>query len=430
MKLLASLLLLVMTLVANAQNQRMPIVPADRVVAVVNNEAITYFELNLKVALAQQQLREQNITPPQTDILVKQVLERLIIDRIQIQYAKETGLEVSDGDLDATVRRIAEGNNVTVPAMKEAIERDGIAWNRFREDLRDQILLGRLRDREIDQRVSISDGEIDNYLANPPPARAGNVSIAHILVRAPEQATPEQLSSLNARAEQALEQIRSGDEFARVAASFSDAPDALSGGVIEPRPADRLPPLFVDALATLQPGEVSPVLRSPAGFHILKLIARETEGPTTPMFKQTRARHILIRVNELVSETDARRKLELVKERLDNGVDFAEQARLYSDDLSAAKGGDLGWLYQGDTVPEFERAMEALNIGEISGPVQTSFGLHLIQVQERRVDEGSKDRRRLIARMTLRERKADEAYQDWLRQQRDQAYVEYRLEEN
>jgi peptidyl-prolyl cis-trans isomerase SurA len=187
--------------------------------------------------------------------------------------------------------------------------------------------------------------------------------------------------------------------------------------------------LFAEALNKLKPGETSDILRSPAGFHIVKLIERQDVKQGLPALKQTHARHILIRINEVTSEADAQRKFATIKERLDNGADFAELARLYSDDLSAAKGGDLGWLYQGDTVPEFERAMDELNLKEISKPVQTPFGLHMIQVLERRVDEGSKERQRMVARMALRERKADEAYQDWLRQQRDQAYVEYRLDE-
>jgi peptidyl-prolyl cis-trans isomerase SurA len=312
--------------------------------------------------------------------------------------------------------------------MKTSIERDGMNWNNFRQDIRDQVTLSRLRD-QVDNRVSISEGEIDNYLANPPPAEAGKVNLAHILIRAPEQPTPEQLSRLSARAEQALAQIKSGEDFGKVAATFSDAPDALSGGILGLRAPDRLPPLFAEALNKLKPGETSDVLRSPAGLHIIKLIERQDTKQGLPALKQTHARHILIRINEVTSEADAQRKLGSIKERLDNGVDFAELARLYSDDLSASKGGDLGWLYQGDTVPEFERAMDELNIKEVSKPVRSPFGLHLIQVLERRVDEGSKDRQRLVARMALRERKADEAYQDWLRQQRDLAYVEYRLED-
>ena len=423
------LLLLSLPLLILAQSSPAAITPADRVIAVVNNEAITEYDLKQHLAVALQQLRTQNIQPPAEDVMQKQVLERLIMDRIQLQYAKETGLAVSDSDLDATIRRIAESNNVPVTDMKSSIEHDGMNWDSFRQDIRDQITISRVRDREVDNRVTVSDGEIDNYLANPPAVDAGKVNTAHILIRAPEQATPEQLLRLRTRAEQALAQIKAGDDFGKVAATFSDAPDALSGGVIGLRPVDRLPPLFAEALDKLKPGETTDILRSPAGFHILKLIERQDAKQGLPALKQTHARHILIRINEVTSEADARRKFATIKERLDNGDDFVDLARLYSDDLSAAKGGDLGWLYQGDTVPEFERAMDELNIKEISKPVQTPFGLHMIQVLERRIDEGSKERQRMVARMALRERKADEAYQDWLRQQRDQAYVEYRLDD-
>jgi peptidyl-prolyl cis-trans isomerase SurA len=426
MNLRHTLLLLLLPSLVFAQST--PIIPADRVIAVVDSEAITQYDLKQRLAVTLQQLRSQNIQPPAEDVMVKQVLERLIMDRIQLQYAKESGLSVSDSDLDATIRRIAESNNLSLADMKTSIERDGMNWTSFRQDIRDQVTLSRLRD-QVDNRVSISEGEIDNYLANPPPAEAGKVNLAHILIRAPEQPTPEQLSRLSARAEQALAQIKSGEDFGKVAATFSDAPDALSGGILGLRAPDRLPPIFAEALNKLKPGETSDVLRSPAGLHIIKLIERQDTKQGLPALKQTHARHILIRINEVTSEADAQRKLGSIKERLDNGVDFAELARLYSDDLSASKGGDLGWLYQGDTVPEFERAMDELNIKEVSKPVRSPFGLHLIQVLERRVDEGSKDRQRLVARMALRERKADEAYQDWLRQQRDQAYVEYRLED-
>lgn len=234
---------------------------------------------------------------------------------------------------------------------------------------------------------------------------------------------------MRARAEEALARIKAGQDFGQVAASYSEAADAMSGGLLEPRPADRLPTLYADAIASLKPGEVSGILRSPAGFHIVKLFERRGGSMVGSTIRQTRARHILLKVNELVSSEEARHKLAGLKERLDNGADFAELARLHSNDLSAAKGGDLGWLYQGDTVPEFERAMDGMKISEISVPVQSPFGWHLIQVLERKNAEAGDERKRLVAKQALRERKSDEAYEDWLRQLRDRAYVEYRLEE-
>lgn len=422
--------------IAQAQIRRSDPVEVDRIVAIVNDEAITAFELRSRLATVERQLKTQNVQLPPREVLERQLLERLITDRVQLQYAKETGLRISDIELDAALRRIAESNHLALTDFRAALEKDGITWPKFREEIRQEIILSRLRDREVNSRVTVSEGEIDNYLANQQAGAAEQeteVALAHIILRVPEEATPDQLMRIGARAKAALEQIRRGEDFAKVAAAYSDAPDALSGGSIGLRTLDRLPALYADAARKLAPGEVSDILRSPAGFHIVKLIEKRgrpgTDAAALPALKQTHARHILIKVNELVSETEARHKLETLKERLDNGADFAELARLYSNDLSAAKGGDLGWLYPGDTVPEFEKAMDALKINEVSPPVQSPFGFHLIQVLERRTEEAGKDRQRLQARMVLRERKADEAYQDWVRQLRDRAYVEIRLED-
>jgi peptidyl-prolyl cis-trans isomerase SurA len=418
-----------------AAQQAQPAQPVevDRVVAVVNDEVITLHELRSRLATVERQLKKQGTPLPPRAVLEQQLLERMIIDRVQVQFAKETGMRIGDGEVDAALRRIAESNRMALPDFKSAIERDGIAWAKFREDIREEMTIARLREREVDNRVVISEGEIDNYLASAEAQGGGGsqmLHLAHIIVRVPEQATPQQLAKISVRAEQALQQLRAGEDFAKVAAVYSDAPDALSGGAMGARPADRLPSLYADAAKKLNPGEVSGVLRSPAGFHIIKLLGRQgAAAAAMPALRQTHSRHILIKVNELVSEAEARRKLVGLKERLDNGADFAELARLNSNDLSAAKGGDLGWLYQGDTVPDFEKAMDALKIGEISQPVQSPFGFHLIQVLERRTEEASPERRRLVARAALRERKSDEAYQDWIRQMRDRAYVEYRLED-
>lgn len=252
--------------------------------------------------------------------------------------------------------------------------------------------------------------------------------MSHILLRAPESASPEQIQKLKAKADQVLERLKKGDDFAQVAAAYSDAPDSLQGGSLGWRTIDRLPSIFAEALGKLSPGEVSPMLRSSNGFHIVKLFARRG-GETAQPIQQTRARHILIKVSEVLSETEAKHRLNSLRERLSNGGSFAELAKLYSQDGSAPKGGDLGWIYPGDTVPEFERAMNQLQPGELSQAVQSPFGFHLIEVLERRMQTVSTDRQRMAARQTLRERKLDEAYQDWLRQTRDRAYVEYRLEE-
>ncbi|MDP1653060.1 MAG: peptidylprolyl isomerase [Rhodocyclaceae bacterium] len=421
-------LLVLFPALASAQI-RQPIA-IDRVVAVVNDEAITQYELRDRLATVISQLKSRGTPLPAREVLEKQLLERLIVDRLQMQFAKETGLRIADAELDAALRRIAENNRLPLADFRTALERDGIAWQRFREEIRAEITVARLREREVESRIVVSDGEIDSYLANPEQAnQSAQVALGHIIVRVPEQADPARLTQLRARAEEALARLKSGQDFGQVAASYSEAPDALSGGMLEPRPTDRLPTLYAEAVARLQPGEVSGILRSPAGFHIVKLFERRGGGVVGGAIRQTRARHILIKVNELVASDEARHKLTGLKERLDNGADFAELARLYSNDLSAAKGGDLGWLYQGDTVPDFERVMDALKIGDTSQPVQSPFGWHLIQVQERKTAEAGDERKRQQARQALRERKSDEAYEDWLRQMRDRAYVEYRLEE-
>ena len=409
-------------------------VEVDRIVAVVNDEVITMQELQSRLASIERQMREQNVPLPPKNVIERQMLDRMISDRVQLQDAKESGLGVTDGELEDSIQRIAASNKLTLTAFRAALEKDGVSWSKFREEIRSEITLARLREREVTRRASISDGEIENYINNPDSgAKSDNVvvNVSHIVLRLPENPTPDQLMRIGARAQSALDQIHRGEDFAKVAASFSEAPDGLKGGGLGPRPLDRLPELYADTVKKLQPGDVSEVLRSPAGFHIIKLTEKRN-GETNPLAvaaKQTHARHILIKVNELVSTAEAEHKIAMLKERLDNGADFADLARQYSNDLSASKGGDLGWLYAGDTVPEFEVAMDSLKINQVSAPVQSSFGFHLIQVLERRTGEMSIERQRMIARQVLRERKADEVYQDWVRQLRDRAYVEDRLED-
>ena len=414
---------------ALAQGRAPRVIEADRIIAVVNDEVITLNELTARMATVERQLRQQGTQMPPRDVLEKHILERMILDRVQFQLARETGMRIDDAQLDQTIARIAESNRIGVAQLRASLERDGISWSKFREDIRGEIVVGRLREREVDSKIVVSEGEIDNFLATAGMAGNEEYNLAHILLRVPEQAKPEQLARLQARAEEIISQLRRGADFAQMAASYSDAPDGLSGGAMGWRSLERLPTLFAEAVPKLKPGEVSEVLRSPAGYHIIKLLDRRGGAIKAQPVEQTRARHILIKTSELVSETEARRRLVALKERLTHGADFAELARLHSNDLSAAKGGDLGWLNPGDTVPEFERAMNSLKPGEVGEPVQSPFGWHLIQVMERRMDI-SQERVRQSARQTIRDRKADEAYQDWLRQIRDRAYVEYRLEDN
>ena len=413
------------TLIAQKPPQ---VVVVDRIAAVVNDEVITRNELDERVKLAVRQLRQQGTPPPPRDTLERQILERMVTDRVQLQFAKETGLRVDDAELDRAIGRIAEENKLTPQQLRAVLEKDGIPFAKFREDIRNEIVITRLREREVDSKIVVTDGEIDTFLGQHQSNVNDEYNVSHVLIVVPENASPEQIQSRRVRAEDAYAQLKKGADFRQVAVAFSEAPDALQGGLMGWRQASRLPTLFTDALQTLRPGEISPILRSANGFHILKLNDRRG-GATAVMVQQTHARHILVKTNELVSESEARNRLLGLKERLENKADFAALARAHSEDASATKGGDLGWLSPGDTVPEFERAMTALKPGEISAPVKTPFGWHLIQVLERRNEDMSKERQRLAARQTLRARKSDEAYQEWVRQLRDRAYIELRAEE-
>ncbi len=410
--------------------------PVDRIVAVVNDEVITENELRARVQQAALQLRRQNITLPPMEQLRRQVLERLIVERAQLQQAKETGVRVDDATVNAAIGRIAEANNMTLAQLRARLEADGMSFARFREEIRDEITTTRLREREVDSRIQIPESEVDAFLAEQAGVSgdADEYRVAQVLLRVPEGATPDQVDQVRKQAEDIAARARGGEDFAQLAASFSAGPEALQGGDLGWRNADRLPTLFLEAIKNLKSGEVANVVRSPNGFHVLKLNgkrdavqAKLAGGPV----QQTHARHILLRVSDLTPEPEVRRRLEEFKGRIETKqADFGTLARLHSLDPSGTRGGDLGWLYPGDTVPDFERAMNALKIGEVSEPIQSPFGWHLIQVLERRTEEASPERARIAARQALRERKADEATADWLRQLRDRAYVEIRPEEN
>jgi peptidyl-prolyl cis-trans isomerase SurA len=415
---------------ALALAQPRKVVLLDRIVAVVNREVITRGELENQLRFAAIQLKQQGTPPPPPNILERQVLERLISTSVQVQLARETGLRVDDTELDRAIQRIAQDNKLALQDLRATLEKDGMPFAKFREEIRNQIILARLREREVDNRIVVTEGEIDNFIntQQSQAERGEEFNLSHVLVAVPESASPEQIQAREARAREALEQLKSGVDFRQVAASFSDAPDALRGGAMGWRDAARLPTLFVEGVKGMQPGTVSSLLRSANGFHILRL--NDRRGSTAPVIvSQTRARHILIRTNDLVPEGEARRRLVSIRERLENNADFAQLARQYSEDPSNAKGGELGWLSPGDTVPEFERAMNALKPGELSGPVHTPFGWHLIQVLERRNEDMSREHVRVEARRALHARKSDEAYQEWVRQQRDLAHIEYRLDD-
>jgi peptidyl-prolyl cis-trans isomerase SurA len=417
---------------AYAQQPRAPVrsQPLDRVIAIVNDEAITQYELDDAERVVVEQLKRQKVALPPKDVLDKQVLERLITERALLQYAKDNGIKVDDAQVERTIQRIAEDNKMTVDEVRKSLARDNISYSKYRDDVRNEIIVQRVREREVDSRITVSDAEVDIYLAmlKSQPGGETEYQLAHILVVVPEQASPEQIEARRRRAEEALRSIKTGGDFGQIAATFSDAPDALSGGNLGWRSGARLPTIFAETVRNMKVGEVSPVLRSAAGFHIVKLIDKRSHNEPA-VVNQTHARHILIRVNEITSEADAKAKIERLKDRLDGGAKFEDLAKLNSEDATAAKGGDLGWLNPGDTVPAFEEAMNRLPLNKVSAPVRTSFGWHLIEVLGRRKQDVTAERERAQAQLAIRQRKSDEAFDDWVRQTRDRAYVEVRLDD-
>ena len=406
------------------------VVKMDRIIAIVDQGVITEQELQDRIRSVSAQLEKQGVELPPQEILEKQILERLISDSLQMQLAAQTGLKVDDTQLDKTVERIAEQNKMGVEEFKAALLKDGITYRKFREDIRSEIILSRLKERDVDNKVNISDGEVDNFLTTQATRKddQNELEISHILIRTPEDSSPEDLEKAKVKVEAALKQLNAGKSFEQVSASVSDAPNALEGGSLGWKSSSQLPTLFAETLQNMQVGEISKPIRSPNGFHLLKLTNRR--GGSSPLvIDQTHARHILIKLTEVISEKEAKQKMDGIKERLDNGTKFEDMARQYSEDSSANNGGDLGWVNPGDTVPQFEKAMNELAPGVISAPVQTPFGWHIIQVIERRKQDMSKEAARLKARQEIRARKSAEAYQDWLRELRDRAFVELRLED-
>ncbi|MGG7054038.1 peptidylprolyl isomerase [Nitrosomonas sp. ANs5] len=406
--------------------------PIDHIVAVVNEEVITQQEINEVLQNTMRQLQRQGTQLPGMEVLENQLLERMILKRIQLQRAKELGLSVSDGDLDQTIRKIAEDNNLSMEGFRQALAQEGTDLRTFREDIREEILMVRLKEQEVNSRVNVTESEIDNFLHTQQTSSIGNEEyrLAHILVQVSEQMDESQIEARRERAETALENLLQGKSFAQVSAEFSDAPNAMEGGELDWRPIGQMGPLFGELLVSMEPGDVTPVVRSPVGFHILRLLERRQQEMPVVIIDQTHAQHILIKISELMSEDDAYRQIMQIKERIDNGADFSEVAKSHSEDASATSGGDLGWISPGDTVPDFEQAMHRLLPGQISGPVRTPFGWHLIKVIEHRSQDISEQQHREAARRAIHGRKAEAVIQEWLQQLKDQAYIEYKIEDS
>ena len=405
--------------------------PVDHIAAVVNNEVITGFELQQSVGQAMAQLARRGGNQPPQDVVARQVLETLIMQRIQLQAARAAGIEVDDTALARTIERIAGANNASEEQMRAALEQDGISWTRFREQVRAEMTTARLREVEIERSVMVSEAEVDNFIAANPQAFSGReYLIAHILFATPASPSRADLERVEARAAEVRQRLAAGENFGELATRYSDASDALGGGVIDWRSGDRLPALFEGVVGNMRPGQVSEPLRSSAGLHLVMLLdtrGGELAGALGDV-PQTHARHILIKTSEVVSDADAEGRLRTLRERIVNGESFEALARANSADITSTRGGDLGWVSQGDTVPEFERQMDELAPNEVSQPFQSPFGWHIVQVLERRVQGASDENKRNAARMALHNRKTEEAFNNWLREQRDSAYVDIRLE--
>ncbi|MGE0310007.1 MAG: peptidylprolyl isomerase [Lautropia sp.] len=400
----------------------------DRVVAVVNQEAITQSELKARVALIEKQIEERRQVSPGADVLERQVLEQLIVDRLQLQYAKEAGVRPTEAEIDRALADIAQRNRVSLQGMRAQLAERGLSFNGYREQIASEITTLRLRDREARAKVSVSEAEIDAWLQKRGSLAQPEYQVGQILLKLDAGADPARVAEQMEKARQIAEQARGGAPFDALARQYSSAPDALQGGSLGWRGADRLPELFVQAVTPLAEGEVADPVRSPAGIHVLKLLAKRSGAATGAIVDQTHVRHILLPAASPTELAESTRRLEEFRRRIAAGESFESLARQFSIDGSAANGGDLGWMYAGETVPEFEAAMNALAPGEIGPPVRSQFGVHLVQVLERRKDQASPERLRALARQAVRDQKADEAFEQWLREQRERAYVEYRLE--
>ncbi len=426
MKLLFSTLFLSALILATPAQAA--VVTVDRIVAVVNRGAITRLELDDRIASIRNNLQKQGVQAPPADVLESEALQRMITERVMLEKAASLGIRIDDSQIEATLARIAQQNRLTLPELRKRLEADGVNWRQFSDEIRQEMTLRRLREREIESRIVVTDAEVDEFLrltANKPQVE---YQIAQVMISLPENASPEQIQSRRARILAARQELGEGKDFSAVAATYSTAADAANGGLIGWRPTGALAPAFAELLEQLKPGEMTDIVRSSAGFHIFKLLDKREQSEKM-VIRQTHARHILVKTNEVVSETDAVNKLLQIRDRLVNNGKFEELARLYSDDTSAGKGGELGWVSPGDTVPEFEQAMNRLQPGEISPPTKSPFGLHLIQVLERRDQDVTQENRRMKVRLDLRQRKAEEQFEDWVRQLRDKAYVSIRLKD-
>jgi|AntAceMinimDraft_11_1070367.scaffolds.fasta_scaffold13315_3 peptidyl-prolyl cis-trans isomerase SurA len=447
------------------QSSAQATIPVDGIAAVVGSAVVTVLEVDQRAQVMAGEIRNSGRPMPAGDELKKQALESLITESLVRQEGEKMGVRISDQDLARAVESVASRNNVSMAQLRSQVERVGLTWEQYQKRLRNEMVVDRVRQRMAETGVRVSDADVDAYLREeqareasglkppppPPPPKPKPrpvqpliLQIAQIFIAVPESASEDQVAQGKTQIDTIRADLRKGQDFAVLATEFSDGPEAANGGDLGVRPADGWPDLFLRAARNLQPGQITPVLKSPAGFHILKVLGRaggpQPEPPPPPepeqltmpegplMVDQTKARHILIKTNEVMSDDQARQRLDSARQRIvAGGESFATVAQAVSDDASAPLGGDLGWINPGETVPAFERAMTALEVGELSQPIQTEFGWHLIEVQERRTQDMADQYRRNLAREQLFRRRAASGFDAWLQQVRNQTYIDNRM---
>ncbi|MDO9361246.1 MAG: peptidylprolyl isomerase [Polaromonas sp.] len=405
--------------------------PADYIVAIVNSEPVTNNEVRTRMLRTEQQMRQQGAQVPPRAEFARLMMERIIVERSQLQLAKELNIQVSEAAVDEAVNNVARQNQMSAQELRRRVELEGLPFAQLRSDLRNEILLTRVRDRELDSRARVTDQEVEQFIREQETgggsSGAQEINLAQILIAVPENATAEQVAGFQARAQQAADRARTGTDFAALVREFSNAPGGSADGQMGSRAPDRYPELFVNATQNLQAGGVTAPLRSGAGFHVLKVIEKKRPGAAGTTVPETRARHILLRTSAQLSEAAAISRLADFKRRIAAGqADFAALAREFSQDGSAKDGGDLGWSAPGMFVPEFEERLNSLAAGQVGDPLVSRYGVHLIQVMERRNSTLTPREQREVVRGTLREKKFEEAYATWAQEVRGRAYVEYR----
>ncbi len=401
----------------------------DKIIIVVNDDVITKNELAEEIDFIKNQLRQQQTNIPPEEVLQKQILERMIQKQLQLQLAERARIRIAEESLDRTILKIAADNKLSLTEFRNILQDDGIDFEAYRRNIRDEMTINRVRQRQVYNKINVTEQETQDFLTNK--AIQGGLNeeyrLAHILIEVPEAASSEQVQLAKKEAQSVLDSLNNGDNFTQVAASKSDGQRALEGGDLGWRKLGQLPTLFSNVITSMAVNDIHGLIRSPSGFHIIKLVDKRS-NEEKKFIKQTRARHILIRTNELTPDSEARDKLEQLKKRIELGASFEELAKSHSDDTgSAAKGGALGWVSPGDMVPRFEKMLNTVSEGDISSPVKTQFGWHIIQVLERRDFDNTEKSKNLNARKQIRQRKIEEETQNWLRRLRDEAYVDIRI---